>query len=72
MARCYSHEVEKAICDALGLKDVLKLDIHLEVKHIATLEVTRYITVDELTKLAPILQKFELRYKNDFKEKTNG
>lgn len=63
MLRYYQQNLEKQICDALGLENVVSLDIHMEVGCMSTVKVVRFIKDDELAKLIPILQEYELRAK---------
>lgn len=60
--------IEKEICDALGLRNVSKLDIHFEVGKIATCEAVFMPEIDGVKQLVPILKKFELIEKKEDKE----
>ena len=55
-----TNSVCKEICDALGLKHVLKLDFHMEVNSIVTVEAKVYPEVDGVRQLIPILKKCKL------------
>jgi hypothetical protein len=55
-----NHKLEKEICDALGLKNVRKLDIHFGVNGAATVEAEMYLEEDGVRKLPAILKKFTL------------
>lgn len=59
--------LEKQICDALKLENVISLDIHLEVGSAPTLNVSRFIEDEELTKLISIFQRCELSVKETWK-----
>jgi len=60
-----SEKICKEICDALGLKHVKKLDIHMAVDKIVTGEAVFYPEVDGVRQIVPILRKFELIPKSD-------
>ena len=55
-----NHRLAKEICDALGLKHVRKLDIHLACDEIMTATAEFYPEVDGVKQFPAILKKFEL------------
>ena len=57
--------LEKEIIDALGLKNVVKLDLHFEVGHWVTMDVLAYPDEYKLRLLAPILKKYKIQVKED-------
>jgi hypothetical protein len=62
------YELEKAICDALGLEHVTKLDIHFEVKKTPVIEATFMPIIDGLLQFPAILKKYELVEKKEDNE----
>jgi hypothetical protein len=54
-------ELAREICDALGLKNVVKLDLHFTVHEVAVAEVTFFPEVDGVQQLPAILKRYELR-----------
>jgi len=54
------HKVAKEICDALGLKHVRKLDIHMEMGSMFTIEAEMFMEVDDAVQLPAIFKRFEL------------
>ena len=48
------------ICDALGLKHVRKLDLHMAIGEIMTCEVEFYPEEDGIKQMIPLLGKFKL------------
>jgi hypothetical protein len=61
------HELEKEICDALGLKHCRKLDIHFAVDEIATVTAEFFPEVDGVKQFPAILKKFRLEPIDDKK-----
>jgi hypothetical protein len=55
-----SSVLAKEICDALGLKNVKKLDLHFSVDAVATAEVEFYPDSDDLKKLPAIAKRYVL------------
>ena len=55
--------LEKEIINALGLKNVINLDLHFEVDRPITMDVLAYPDADKIGLLAPILKKYELQVK---------
>ncbi len=53
-------EVCTEICEALGLKHVRKLNLHMGIDEIVTVEAEFYPEIDGVKQLVPILKKFEL------------
>jgi hypothetical protein len=64
------NEWAKEICDALGIKYCRKLDLHLEVDSVATVEVEYYPEEDGVLKLVPIFKKYRLEEIDDEVGKT--
>jgi len=55
-----NNKIAKEICDALGLKHVRKLDIHMESNSIFIVEAEMYMEVDGAKQLPAVLRKFTL------------
>ncbi|HUU40863.1 MAG TPA: hypothetical protein VMW42_07980 [Desulfatiglandales bacterium] len=55
-----AEKICKEVCDALGLKHVRKLDLHMEVDKVVTCEAVFYPEEDGVKQIIPILGKFEL------------
>jgi len=55
----------KDICDALGLKNVRKLNLKMSVGEIVTIDVEMYPEIDGVRQLPAILKRFELIEKID-------
>lgn len=55
------HKGVKEICDALGLNHVRKLDIHMEVNSMCTVEAEMHMEIDGAMQIATIFKRFELR-----------
>jgi hypothetical protein len=53
-------DLEKAICDALGLKHVISLDLHLEHNKPITVEAFMYVELEGIKQLVPVIKKFKL------------
>ena len=53
-------KIAKEICDVLGLKHVIILDIHLAVNEMMAVTATFYPEIDGIIQLPAILKKFEL------------
>lgn len=58
-------DLEKEIIDALGLKNVIELDLHFKVDRPITMDVLAYPDRDKIGLLAPIFKKYELQVKED-------
>jgi len=58
-------DLEKEIIDALGLKNVIELDLHFKVDRPITMKVLAYPDEDKLKLLAPILKKYKIEVKED-------
>jgi len=52
--------IGKKICDALGLKHVKRLDIHMGVNEITTVKVEMSADIEGLKQFPAILKKFQL------------
>ncbi len=61
MSVAKKHELEKELCDALGLKDVQKLDLHFAVDHFATAEVKMLLKDEQLKKIISVVKKYNLK-----------
>ncbi len=59
MAR-FNYFIGKEICEALGLKNVIDLDISVHLNEIASVTVKYYPSEDDLKKVIPVLQKHYL------------
>ncbi len=53
-------KLAKEICDALGLKHVQAIDIHMAVNEIFTVTAKFYLEIDGIRQFPAILRKFEL------------
>ena len=53
-------QTAKEICDALGLKHVRKLDIHMAINEVMTVTAEYFPEVDGVKQFIPVLKKFEL------------
>ena len=60
MAIALGHKFGKEIADALGIKHCRKLDIHIPLKGVVTIEAEFYPEIDGVKQLLPILKKYEL------------
>ena len=49
------------ICEALGLKDVIDVDICMHLGDTATITVKSFASKNDIKKIIPILTKYELR-----------
>ena len=58
-------DLEQEIIDVLGLKNVVKLDLHFEFNRPITMKVLAYPDEDKLKLLAPILKKYKIEVKED-------
>jgi hypothetical protein len=63
-------DLEKEIIDALGLKGVIKLDLHLEYGKPITIDVLAYPDGNGLKLLAPIFKKYKVKFE-EMQEKEN-
>jgi hypothetical protein len=54
------HPALKEICDALGLKHVRRLDIHMEVNSLVLVSAEFYPEKDGIVEITPILRKYHL------------
>ncbi len=54
-------ELEKELCDALGLKKVQKLDLHFSVGSFATAEVKMHLDDEQLKKIVSVVKKYNLK-----------
>ena len=52
--------IGKEIADALGIKHCRKLDIHIPLKEIVTVEAEFFPEIDGVKQLLPILKKYKL------------
>jgi len=53
------------ICNALGLKHVIILDLHMGINESVTVTAKFYPEIDGIRQLIPIMKKFELFYQNE-------
>jgi len=60
MAISSSDKLCKEVCDALGLKHVRELDLHMKGGRIVTCEAVFYPEKDGIKQIIPIFRKFEL------------
>lgn len=60
MSAVVSNKYAAEICDALGLKNVCKLDLHFSVNEVATADVTFFPDENGVKQVAPILRHYEL------------
>jgi hypothetical protein len=60
MAITGKDSVCKEVCDALGLKNVRKLDLHMSVDDVVIVKVEYYPEINDIEKLVPILKKYQL------------
>jgi hypothetical protein len=60
MAISAGSTIGKEISGALGLKNVIDLDISLHLKEVASITVKYLPDKDDLSKLTPILKKYRL------------
>ncbi len=49
-----------AICDALGLKNVRRLSLSIEVGEAVSVTVEKFVTTDELDRLRLVIEKYDL------------
>lgn len=61
MSGLKKQELEKELCDALGLKGVQKLDLHFEVGSFATAEVKMFLDDDQLKRIVSVVKKYNLK-----------
>lgn len=64
--------IEKQICEALGLDNVVSLELRFAINEVATAKVTYFPDGAELEKAAPIIKEFKLipKKENDDGTKT--
>ena len=53
-------KLAKEICDALGIKNCKRLDLHMAYDEIFTATVEFYPEIDGIEQMVPILKKFKL------------
>lgn len=69
MARVVNaREIMKDLCDMWGFKSVRKMDIHLELDCVGTLEVTHLLLDTDGVTLVEVLKKYDLVEKKEIKE----
>ncbi len=61
MSVLQKQELEKELCDALGLKKVQKLDLHFSVDSFATAEVKMHLDDEQLKKIVSVVKKYNLK-----------
>ena len=68
MAIATGPQIGKEIANALGIKHCRKLDIHMRMNELVTVEAEFFPEIDGIKQLVPILKRFELIEKKPLKD----